>query len=387
MKERLSHPVIDSDSHIVLPNDDSWWRETLPKKYVDWMPHYEDSALYAEGRVIEQPTPTIHGKPTAAGWFGDTQGATYTPGSWKMVDPTVLSVVSSLQRGGLDPSDRLAVMNDERIDYTYIFPSKILGLLPALRSSAFALAVARSYNDWAIEYCSKDSSRLRPVASIPQQDLVLALEETKRVKALGVDAIMLRPNTVGGLNLDHPNYNMLWKFCEDSEVTILIHEGYGVANIPRIGVERVHNTMQGHMISHPFEHMMALMLLITAGTMERFPELHFAFMESGASWAPFWLQRMDDHAQTFSKDHSLLPSLPSIYFKRQCFLGIDVSDPLLPTVIDFGLEDTLLFASDFPHFDAPFPGAVDLLLDRADLSDEIKRKILYENASRLFRMG
>ena len=170
-------------------------------------------------------------------------------------------------------------------------------------------------------------------------------------------------------------------------MAVLFHEGYGVANIPRIGVERVNNTMQGHMVSHPFEHMMAVLLLITGGVMERFPRLHFGFMESGASWAPFWLNRMDDHAKMFAKDHQQLPEKPSYYFKRQCFLGIDAEDPLLPTLIESGLGDNLLFTSDFPHFDAPFPGTVDVFLDRSDISEKVKKSILFDNGTRLFGLA
>ncbi len=53
VKKRLDFPVIDADSHIVLPNDNSWWEEIIPKKYVDWMPIYKDSRLYAEGGIVE----------------------------------------------------------------------------------------------------------------------------------------------------------------------------------------------------------------------------------------------------------------------------------------------------------------------------------------------
>jgi predicted TIM-barrel fold metal-dependent hydrolase len=129
--------------------------------------------------------------------------------------------------------------------------------------------------------------------------------------------------------------------------------------------------------------MMAVMLLITGGVMERFPALSFAFMESGGGWAPFWLNRMDDHAEQFAKDHPPLPEKPSTYFRRQCFLGIEAEDPLLPMLIDQGLEDNLLFASDFPHFDAKFPGAVTGLTDREDIGEAVKRKILSDNARRL----
>jgi uncharacterized protein len=383
MISQRGYPVIDADSHIVLPDSDIWWEASLPEKYANWMPRHEDDVLTAEGRVIERPSPTFHGQPTQAAWFGKTQGATYTPGSWAAEDPAAVEVAEALRRGGLDPHDRLRAMDLEGIDIAYIFPSKVLGLLPALRSSAFAFEVAKAYNDWVISYCAADPDRLIPAAAMPQQDMVLLAEEAQRVHAAGVRSIILRPNTVAEVNIDDPVYDALWKFCEREKIAVNLHEGFGVAKIPRVGTERTHDTMQGHLVSHTFEHMMAVMLLITGGVMARFPDLRFAFMESGGGWAPFWLNRMDDHAEQFAKDHPPLPERPSTYFRRQCFLGIEAEDPLLPMLIDQGLEDNLLFASDFPHFDAKFPGAVNGLTDRQDIGDAVKRKILSDNARRL----
>lgn len=376
--------VIDADSHIVLPDDDSWWRGRIPDRYAGWMPAYHDDVLTAEGRVIERPSATFHGQPTQAAWFGKTQGATYTPGSWSLDDPAAVEVLEALRRGGLDPKDRLKAMDLEGIDTAFVFPSKVLGLMPALRSSAFALAVARAYNDWAAAYCAEEPERLRPVAVVPQQDVVLAVEEAERAYDLGFRTIMLRPNTVADMNVDDPAYDTLWTACDRLGLAVAFHEGFGVAKIPRIGTERTRNTMQGHMVSHVFEHMTAVMLLVTGGVMERFPGVRFAFMESGATWAPFWLNRMDDHAEQFSKDGGGLPEKPSFYFKRQCFLGVDAGDSLLPVLVDNGLEDTLLFCSDFPHFDAHFPGAVRALTDRGDITAGVKQKMLTDNARRLY---
>lgn len=381
------YPVIDADSHIVLPDSDDWWLGSITEKYAEWMPRYEDNVLTAEGRVIEGPSLTFHGKPTQAAWFGSSQGATYTPGSWALEDPAAVGVLEALRRGGLDPEMRTAAMNLEGIDVAFVFPSKVLGLLPALHSSAFAAEVARAYNDWAIGYCAAAPERLTPVAALPQQDPVLMVEEARRVRAAGVRTIILRPNTVAGINVDDPRYDALWRFCQDSGMAVTFHEGFGVAKIPRIGTERTHDTMQGHLVSHVFEHMMAVMLLVTGGVMERFPTLQFAFMESGAGWAPFWLHRMDTHMEQFTKDRPPLPEKPSTYFRRQCFLGVEADDPMLPMLVEHGLEDNLVFASDFPHFDATFPGAVTTLAERTDISETAKRKMLSDNSRRLYGIG
>jgi predicted TIM-barrel fold metal-dependent hydrolase len=53
-------------------------------------------------------------------------------------------------------------------------------------------------------------------------------------------------------------------------------------------------------------------------------------------------------------------------------------------VIQLLNDDIILWASDYPHPDAIFPGAVDALADRDDLSDQSKLKILRTNAERCF---
>ena len=47
------------------------------------------------------------------------------------------------------------------------------------------------------------------------------------------------------------------------------------------------------------------------------------------------------------------------------------------------LSDNLIFNTDWPHPDAPIPGAVDSFLGH-DMTDETKRKILWDNSVRLY---
>ena len=45
--------------------------------------------------------------------------------------------------------------------------------------------------------------------------------------------------------------------------------------------------------------------------------------------------------------------------------------------------ENLLFNSDYPHADSAFPGSVKKFLDQP-ISDEAKRKILWDNTVRLY---
>ncbi|HEY8215539.1 MAG TPA: amidohydrolase family protein, partial [Acidimicrobiia bacterium] len=53
-------------------------------------------------------------------------------------------------------------------------------------------------------------------------------------------------------------------------------------------------------------------------------------------------------------------------------------------LIDDGLLDNLVFTTDYPHHDSPYPEGVSSFLEQP-ISDDAKRRILWENAQALFR--
>jgi predicted TIM-barrel fold metal-dependent hydrolase len=77
-----------------------------------------------------------------------------------------------------------------------------------------------------------------------------------------------------------------------------------------------------------------------------------------------------------------LPHEPTEYFMRQCFVSCEPDERTLPQVVAGIGDDNIIFASDYPHPDAIFPGVVAALADREDLSHETKTKILATNPVR-----
>ena len=56
----------------------------------------------------------------------------------------------------------------------------------------------------------------------------------------------------------------------------------------------------------------------------------------------------------------------------------------LPYVLECVGDDVVVFGSSYPDADSPFPLAVANMKAREDVSERSKRKILGENAARLF---
>ena len=122
------------------------------------------------------------------------------------------------------------------------------------------------------------------------------------------------------------------------------------------------------------------------GVCERFPGLTVAFLEGNCSWAPWLLWRLDEHWETSGAyDHPDLKIAPSAYFRRQCYLSVECDEEPAEVVTRYGLEDRIVFSTDYPHADSKYPQSMNRFL-RMPLSDETKHKFLWDNCARLYRL-
>jgi predicted TIM-barrel fold metal-dependent hydrolase len=75
---------------------------------------------------------------------------------------------------------------------------------------------------------------------------------------------------------------------------------------------------------------------------------------------------------------------PSEYFRRQCFIAIEPSEPYLDRIIhDIG-ADNLLFGSDYPHMDHKSDVVETAVALQGQLGEETVRKILWDNPARFY---
>lgn len=349
----------------------------------------EIRTIDADGHVQEQPEALARFLPPeyqcyAPRYYQDEQGhyrqavggqsLPYIPapeGGWDIPD------------GGHDPKLRLADMDMQGVAQSVLFPT--LGLTFAgLDDAAVQIVLCRAYNDWLAEFCSADAARLIGVAVVPQSDLAACMTETRRaVRDLGFRAVMLRPNPVRGRGLDHASWDPLWELLQELDVPLAVHEGT-TGDLPQSGRDRFDNFVMRHVASHPHEQQLACLGLIMGGVLERHPALRAVFLESGCGWLPHWLERMDEHCESWG--HAIAPSplQPSEYFARQCFISCDPAEKGISAFVSQLGADSLVFASDYPHPDAITENIVGQIADRPDLAESDKRKILENNARRCF---
>jgi predicted TIM-barrel fold metal-dependent hydrolase len=80
---------------------------------------------------------------------------------------------------------------------------------------------------------------------------------------------------------------------------------------------------------------------------------------------------------------------PSEYFRRQCYVSFDVDEETLTLAATspYVGADRIIWASDYPHPDAKFPGTVAELLRNLDgLDAGAQQAIASGNAQRLYRL-
>jgi len=260
---------------------------------------------------------------------------------------------------GFDAPSYLRAMDRQGIDGAVLYPS--MGLFvpfqPELDGRASARA-CRAYNEWVAGYCATDASRLAAVGVVPLVEVSLAVAEAQHAAALGLVGVLARPNHLYGRNLGDPEYDALYDTLSGSGLVLAVHEGLGVRG-PTLGSERFSGFALRHLLSHPMEQMAALASLFLEGALERHPSLRVAFLESGTGWLPYWLARLDDHHEWMADSELVGLSLtPSEYFARQCVISCDPEDRLAGSTVESVGADHVVWASDFPHPDAVFPGAL-----------------------------
>jgi predicted TIM-barrel fold metal-dependent hydrolase len=314
--------------------------------------------------------------------------------------------------GAFEPHPRLPDMDVEGIRQSVLYPTMLLGL-PGLTDAEFAEVQANAYNDWLAEYCAAAPERLFGAAIVPTQDVARAVRTIRRAKARGHVAVFLRPNAaIEGRKLHDRVYDPIWAACQELGLPVGLHPflapdmpgacrdlgyfamgtsttKYGPAGNDANPVRNLGNVFFSQALSNPFDMMEAVALLCAGGVLERFPGLSVLFLEANGGWIVPWLERLDHHYEIFRWDVPALRMKPSEYFRRQCWISFDPDESTLAFSASHPLvgADRIVWASDYPHPDARFPGVVDELREAtASLDAAARAKIMGENARALYHL-
>jgi len=366
--------IFDADAHVVEPKN--LWERFLDKRYqsrVSWQQPFEGMDRFRPATVdgrYTQSHKTLYGRQQeAVRWTTEAMIEKYGDVVNRGFDGA--SVAESLKVEGVD----LAVLYGPGYDMW------LDGIDPDLQAG-----MARAYNRWAEEMRETSGGRILSAGPVPLNDITRAVEEVRYAyEHLGTRCFWARPNPFNQRTLGDRYYDPLWEVLQDLDVPFATHEFMGLAGTSA-GCERFSSFVEWHSCVHQMEAQMALLAMIVNGVYERFPRLRVAYMEAGSAWLPSWLHRIEEHVELAGwLETPECTKEPIEYFKQNCWVTTECDEELVYHVIDEMGDDRILFETDYPHPDSKFPNAVTTFLGQKRLSDESKRKILWDNAMDFYR--
>jgi predicted TIM-barrel fold metal-dependent hydrolase len=245
------------------------------------------------------------------------------------------------------------------------------------------------YNDWVADFAKRaDSSRVFPLAIVPNTDPVEAAAEVRRCAKMG-----LRGGDLAFKRMTPPLYTHewypLWEAAAECRFPISFHStGFKALRAPDTPeMEKQYFTQWRLVRSALFQldTMEVLVSLLASGACEKYPDFNFVLGESGVTWLPYVFDRLD--TEYADRGRALGFKLqPSDYFRRQGYVTYQ-QDQFLEPIIPLIGEDNIIWGADYPHPDCIWPNSHEVL-DRnlAAISPSVRQKITIDNVTRLYHL-
>ncbi len=376
------YTIIDVDTHVTEVAD--LWTSRVPAHMRDAVPRVETDA---RGRDWW--------------WLGRDRmapiGLTATAGRGDFKQPP--RGYADMHAGAFDAQARLKYMDEIGIWAMVMYPN--VGGFGAqeflrLRDPELMLTCVQVYNDWQTEWASADSRRLLPITSIPFWDVAASVREIRRCVALGHHGILFTgdPQSFGMPVLGDAHWNPLWEAAVEFGLPISFHIGSG--NMEG-GLLRDKVKAYGRMAAFA-ELSVDLFLsngrqlcdLLMSGVLARYPTIQFVSVESGIGWIPFVLEALDYQftGNRVAEDRPEFDRLPSAYFTRNVFACYWFEQTAPRRLLDSVGVDNILFETDFPHPTSLYGDEVGRCIASGlgECDDLTRRKILWENAAKLYKV-
>jgi predicted TIM-barrel fold metal-dependent hydrolase len=223
----------------------------------------------------------------------------------------------------------------------------------------------KAHNRWLADFCSLYPDRRAGIAELLLYDVDEAVAEVRAIHERGMRGGVVLPvdGAEGGLvPLYDRAYDPLWAVCAD--LVVPVHRHAKAPGGPVSAKAGPSGSAIGALELSFWDHR-ALSHLIFSGVFERHPDLRFVFTESGVSWIPVELARLDSfyfeslHGQgimAYLADAlKELTMTPSEYFARNCWVGASLLTPKeVSKRHEVGISK-IMWGHDYPHSEGVFP--------------------------------
>lgn len=276
------------------------------------------------------------------------------------------------------------------IDYPLINAFPVLNSVP---EDDRAVALMTAYNEYLLDNYLDAYDEFVGLCTIAPQDPAAAAEEIDRMGSeRAVEGVYIL-NSGAQPPLGDPTYDAIYRAAEDNQLHIAYHASAGAPFAKDFPIQdnQFNRFLENHMVAHPWAHMMTMTSLIVNGVPEKFPDLNFSFLEAGISWVPYMMFRFNKEYSMRRSEAPLLEKSPEEYIRDQFYFATQpMGEPNNPEHLQQLIEilgpDSLMFSTDYPHWDFDHPDALDQQIRR--FGDTATRdRLLSETAIEAFDLS
>lgn len=248
-----------------------------------------------------------------------------------------------------------------------------------------AVVLASAVNDWLAQEWLAPEPRLRAGIVVTPQDPPAAAAEIERLAANpGFVQVFLpvRSATPYG----NRAYHSIFAAAEAHGLPVALHFGGMPGNPPTPSGWPAYYVEEYAGMADVFQ--TQLISLVAQGVFERFPRLRIVFLESGFSWLPGLLWRLDKEWKGLRREVPWVKRPPSEYIREHLRIALQPLDvPLEAEVVEelldqIGADGLLLYSTDFPHRHLDEPRRFLELLP-----EPLAERVRHLNAEGLYRFG
>lgn len=276
----------------------------------------------------------------------------------------------------LDVAKRREMMAKMGVDIQVVAPA------PAQQNywadEELLVALSRVQNEDIAALVAQDPQHFAGMGTLPMRFPQRAIEEAVHgVETLGLRGFQI-DTRVEELELSNAAFDPLYARLAELRAPLFVHP-LGFSHGQRLGDFFMVNS-----VGQPVEETMAIAHFIMGGILDRHPGLDVVIAHGGGYY-PFYAARMDHAWKVRPEVRRLTADAPSTYLKRMWFDTCVFSPNLIDQLVAAVGVDRVMMGSDYP-FDMGDDDPVGLV-KRSNLSDDDRQKILFGNASRLFRIA
>jgi predicted TIM-barrel fold metal-dependent hydrolase len=252
-----------------------------------------------------------------------------------------------------------------------------------LANAGFAAALASALNDWMIDTWLSQDARFRGSLTVPMQDPQAAAREIDRLGARP-EIVQILISAGSRMPYGQSFYDPIWEACERNGLAVGVHfGGIGIMHAPTSAGWPSYYLEWHTGMSQAFQ--AQVISLVCEGTFQKFPGLHFALLEGGFVWLPHVMWRLEKNWKGLRSEVPWVTRKPSEIIREHFRVATqpieepDNDEHLLQIFAMIDAEHTLMFSSDYPHWDFDSPQQA---LPR--LPAAMKQRIFAENARELY---